>query len=103
MRIYNVTTIIECRPVHTDSTIVLLGETVGFQIQFRSLSERIVDEFLFYREKNPDVQRVKVKTDKLGGKDPAAMARGLGRVFKKKAEEWTARVDQENQLWILQR
>jgi hypothetical protein len=29
-RICNVTTIIERRPVHTDSTIILLGETVGF-------------------------------------------------------------------------
>jgi L-lactate utilization protein LutB len=29
-RICNVTTIIERRPVHTDSTIILLGETIGF-------------------------------------------------------------------------
>ena len=78
--------------------------------QFRSLSERIVDDFLFYREKHPDLKQVKVKASKIEGKNPSAMARGLGKVFLKKAKEgkkdaelWTARVDQENRVWIVQR
>jgi len=71
--------------------------------QFRSLSERIVDEFLFYRKKNPDTKQVKVKTSKLQGKDPKAMSRGIGKVFLKKAKEFTARVDEKGQIWILER
>jgi len=78
--------------------------------QFRSLSHRIVDDFLSYKEENPTVERVKVKASKLQGRNPPAMARGLGKVFLKKAKDgikspegWTARVDQENRVWILKR
>lgn len=78
--------------------------------QFRSLSERIVDDFLFYREKHPDLERAKVKKEKLQGKSARAMCRGIGKVFlkkakegKKNADEWTARVDESGQVWILRR
>jgi len=70
---------------------------------FRSLSERIVDEFLSVREKNPAVKQVKVKSSKLQGKDPKAMSRGIGKVFLRKAKDFTARVDEKNQVWILER
>jgi len=69
--------------------------------QFRSLSERIVDEFLFFREKKKDVKRVKVKIPP--EKDPKAMARGLGKILKKKAPEFTSRLDTSGNIWIIER
>lgn len=69
--------------------------------QFRSLSERIVDEFLFYREKKKDVKQVKVKIPE--GKDAKAMARGIGKILKKKASNFTARIDEKGTVWILER
>jgi len=69
--------------------------------QFRSLSERIVDEFLFFREKKKDVKRVKVKIPP--ERNASAMARGLGKILKKKAPDFTARIDESGTVWILER
>lgn len=69
--------------------------------QFRSLSERIVDEFIFFREKKEDVKQVKVNIPE--GKDPKAMARGIGKLLKKKASKFTARIDEKSAVWILER
>ena len=67
---------------------------------FKSLSERIVDDFLSYREETgEEIAKVKVPPKR----DPRAMARGIGKILSRKLPDFTCRIDESGELWIIKR
>lgn len=73
-------------------------ETPSFpkSAQFKSLSERIVDEFLASGR-----ERVIVNIPE--GKTKTGMVRGIAKILKRKKPEFTARIDEKKRIWIIKR
>ena len=77
-------------------------EEVSFRrsMQFRGPSEKAVDEFLLARKKH-GINRAKVRVPP--PHDKHGFLRGVAKILKRKAPQFTARLSSDGEVWIIEK